>query len=101
MKHNCYCKRYPKSVPVHGSYEYLSAEKVIIDGRVVSRSIYVVDDPSKRHENLNPDDFYLENLLANGVELKDCSMTPSDLVAIPHVLSRFASLESLKTVSYE
>lgn len=97
MLSNCFVKRAPKLVNFHKKHDYLSSEKVDIDGRIVSRSIYVTDDPETRLVGFSVEQFYLENLVNNGVELKSATLYGGDLLATTHVVREFARLNSLKS----
>ena len=96
MKHNCYVKRYNKPSFNAIPRECLSTEKVDVDGRIVSRSIMIVDDPAIRYDGLERNHFYLENMINNGVELKSCSLYGGDLLATTHVIREFNRLSELK-----
>lgn len=64
-----------------GKHSMLSTEKVMIDGRVVTKSVMVTDDVASRGAGLTPLDFCLENLLENNVDLKSVSLSEFGFVS--------------------
>lgn len=72
----CSKPRFPSS-----SHSFFSSEQVFVDGRAVTKSVMMQDDPKTRNHDLKPEDFYLENLVANDVDLKDMSLSDCGFVS--------------------
>lgn len=72
----CFRPLFPSS-----PHSVVSSEQVFIDGRCVTKSVMTQDDPVTRNQDLKPEDFYLENLLANDVDLKDMSLSDCGFVS--------------------
>ena len=82
MRQNCFRKISVFAPIVFRDLEALTTEAVSVDGRVVSRSVYVVDKLSERFQNLSPLDFCLENMLSAGMDLKEFTLDDSRFVAV-------------------
>lgn len=97
MKHNCFQKQYPTPKYEYKEYEALSSENVADEnGRMITRSIYVIDSPANRDTGKKVSDFCLENALATGQDLKECKLNTSDFIAATNVQRSFAQIESAR-----
>lgn len=54
-----------------GNHKYIGAVRSMIDGRSVMTTQMCYDNVSERFKGLKPEDFCLENLQANNVELRE------------------------------
>lgn len=86
MSKKSFAKSYGSSVlfdesPFFRKREYLSTEKTEFEGKSLTQSVYVVDDPKTRYNGLKASDFALENLLESGLEQKlvKCSLNSSEI----------------------
>lgn len=62
--------------------ELFSVEDVMVDGKVVKQSKFIVDDPSARFAGLKPSDFDLSVQLSTGVELKPTSCSAQSFAEV-------------------
>lgn len=56
------------------TYSFYSLERVMDSGRSITHAVMREDVVCERDKGVNPDDFALENLLTNGVDLKFMSL---------------------------
>lgn len=92
------------SLPEKHDCKVLASERVMLDGRVVSQSVFVTEDLNKEFEHLTSDDFRLENQLASGVELKECNQLSYDKLSLSDsivagVLTLNSKLNNVKSKS--
>ena len=75
------CQKYVPEKDLCSSHEVLSTVMTDFEGRSISTSKFVIDDPRTRYAGLKPSDFALENQLIVGVEKKPafCSLQRAEI----------------------
>lgn len=83
---------YPKSLSE--PYEVIGSEDVVVNNRVVKRSIKQVIDPKEMFKGVKVSDFYLENLIAVGAldSLKGGTVSDSTLNAADNAEAQLAKM---------
>lgn len=66
---------------LHQKRECLSTEKTEFEGKILSQSVYVIDNPDERYKGLKASDFALENVLEQGTEQRSvkCSLNSFEI----------------------
>lgn len=78
-------------------YSVIGQEKVVCNGRVMTKSAIQTVDPKEHFAKYNAEDFYLENIIAAGaVEgLKECKLFGGRLIETEKMDSEIAKMSSL------
>lgn len=80
--------------------EMLSQESVDFEGKQISVSKYVVDDPCHRYDGLKASDFALENLIAQNVPLEPvmCKYQISEITQAVEIVNANNALRNVQPI---
>lgn len=85
------------ALPCNEKLELLGSEEVLVDGVQLRQTKYIVDDAEHRFDGLKPSDFFLENLLAAGVDLKQSFCRSSHFGAVEHLELELEKMSSFSS----
>lgn len=86
LKKRSFTKMYDSSIKfdetsLHQKRECLSTEKTEFEGKILSQSVFITDNPDERYKGLKASDFALENILEQGSEQRSvkCSLNSFEI----------------------